>query len=203
MGKYYDLIATKTGRLAAQLPYLPRALALVWAAARRWTVAWVALLILQGVLPVANVYLVKLLVDRLTSAAGSVGSRQDARPLLMLAGLVAGTVLLAELLRSVASWVRTAQAELVRDHIGGIIHTQSVGVDLAFYESPEYFDQLHRARHEATYRPIELLENLGGLVQSAITLTGMLAVLVTFGWWVLAALMAGAVPALCVVLRHN
>jgi ATP-binding cassette subfamily B protein len=203
MADGFDIITSKLRRALTQAPYVPRALALVWAAARRWTVAWAALIVAQGVLPVANVYLVKLLVDRLTSAAGSGGARQDVRPLLLLAGLVAGTVLLAELLRSVAVWVRTAQAELVRDHIGDIIHAQSVGVDLAFYESPEYFDQLHRARYEATYRPIELLENLGGLAQSTITLAGMLAVLVTFGWWVLAVLVVGAAPALYVVLSHN
>ena len=187
----------------AQLPFVPQTLRLVWAAARRWTVAWAALLVAQGVLPVANVYLVKLLVDRLTSAAGSGGTPSEARPLLLLAGLVAISVLLGELLRSAAVWVRTAQAELIRDHIGDIIHAQSVGVDLAFYESPEYFDQLHRARYEATYRPVELLENIGGLAQSAITLVGMLAVLVTFGWWFLAVLVVGAVPALYVVLSHN
>jgi ATP-binding cassette subfamily B protein len=198
-----NLLSSKLRVAAAQLPYLPRALGFVWAAARRWTVAWAALLVAQGVLPVANVYLVKLLVDRLASAAGSQGARQDVDTLLLLAGLVAGTVLLAELLRSVTVWVRTAQAELVKDYIGDIIHAQSVGVDLAFYESPEYFDQLHRARYEATYRPIELLENLGGLAQSTITLVGMLAVLVTFGWWVLAVLLVGAAPALYVVLSHN
>ena len=199
MNDVLKLFRLKLRGALAQAPYVPRALALVWAAARPWTVTWAALLVVQGVLPVANVYLLKLLVDRLTTGGGT----RDVRPLLVLAGLVAGTVLLAELLRSAAAWIRTAQAELVRDHIGDIIHEQSVGVDLAFYESPEYFDQLHRARYEATYRPIELLENLGGLVQSTITLVGMLAVLVAFGWWVLALLVAGAVPALYVVLSHN
>ena len=203
MNDALKLLRLKLRGALAQLPYVPRTLRLVWAAGRGWTVAWAALLVAQGVLPVANVYLVKLLVDRVTSAAGAGGARQDAGALLVPAGLVAGTVLLAELLRSVAVWVRTAQAELVRDYIGDMIHAQSVGVDLAFYESPEYFDQLHRARYEASHRPIELLENMGGLAQSGITLAGMLAVLVTFGWWVLAALSAGAVPALYVVLSHN
>ena len=203
MNDALKLLRLKLRGALAQLPYVPRTLRLVWSAGRRWTVAWAALLVAQGLLPVANVYLVKLLVDRVTQAAGSGGARQDVGALLVLAGLVAGTVWLAELLRSAAGWVRTAQAELVRDYIGDMIHAQSVGVDLAFYESPEYFDQLHRARYEATYRPIELLENIGGLVQSGITLAGMLAVLVTFGWWVLAALAAGAAPALYVVLSHN
>jgi len=40
-----------------QLPYLPRALRLVWNAAPRWTAAWLFLLVGQGLLPVALVYL--------------------------------------------------------------------------------------------------------------------------------------------------
>ena len=37
----------------SQMPYLPRAFALIWAAARPWTIAWAALLIAQGFLPAA------------------------------------------------------------------------------------------------------------------------------------------------------
>jgi ATP-binding cassette subfamily B protein len=40
---------------------------LVWAAARRWTVAWAALLVVQGLLPVATVYLTHTLVNRLVA----------------------------------------------------------------------------------------------------------------------------------------
>ena len=197
------LLRSKVRGAAAQLPYLPRTLGLVWAAGRRWTVAWAALLAAQGVLPVVNVYLVKLLVDRLTPAAVAGGTPPALRPLLVLAALIAATVFLAEAVRSLVGWVRATQAELVRDYVGDLIHGQSVNVDLAFYESPEYFDQLHRARYEATYRPVELLEGVGGLLQSLITLVGMLVVLAAFGWWVVAALAASAAPALYVVLSHN
>ena len=43
----------------AQLPYLPRAFALVYKAAGALMIAWLALLLLQGLLPVAMVYLTK------------------------------------------------------------------------------------------------------------------------------------------------
>lgn len=52
-------------RIKAQLPYLPRALGLVWTAARRWTAVWVVLLIVQGLLPTAMVLLVRAVVDAL------------------------------------------------------------------------------------------------------------------------------------------
>src|SRR5215470_679668 len=96
---------------------LHRAFGLIWSAARRWTIAWAALLVLNGLLPAATVYLSRPLVDSLVLAAGNHGDWQYLRPTLILVGLMVGLMLLSEAVQSVAEWVRTAQAELVHDHI--------------------------------------------------------------------------------------
>ena len=85
------------------------------------------------------------------------------------AALMGGVLLLTEILRGVSSWIRTAQADLVQDHISSLIHRQSVVADLAFYETPEFYDHLHRARSEAAYRPVALLETLGSFAQNGIS----------------------------------
>ena len=43
--------------------HLPRTLRLVWTAAGGWTVAWASLLVVQGLLPIAVVYLVRAVVN--------------------------------------------------------------------------------------------------------------------------------------------
>src|SRR5215212_8942295 len=91
----------------AQLRYLPRAFALIWAAARHWTLAWASLLVFQGLLPVATVYLTRLLVDSLVAAMGARGSWESVRPTLILAGLMAVTMVLAEVLQGATQWIRT------------------------------------------------------------------------------------------------
>ena len=48
-------LTSKLSKVRAQLPHVPRALRLVWEAGRSWTVAWVVLLVVRGVLPVAVV----------------------------------------------------------------------------------------------------------------------------------------------------
>ena len=73
-------------------------------------------------------------------------------------------MLFSEGLRVAASWLFTAQSELVRDHIRDLIHQQSTSVDIAYYETPEYHDHLHRARDESYYRPMMLLESAGTVV---------------------------------------
>ena len=61
---------TKLRNAWARLPLLPRALALVWQAARYWTMGWAALLVIQGLLPVATVYLTRQVVDGLAAGGG-------------------------------------------------------------------------------------------------------------------------------------
>jgi ATP-binding cassette subfamily B protein len=196
------LLASKLHGAALQLKFLPRTLRVVWAAARGWTALWLALLVAQGLLPAATVYLTRDLVDGLAAlvAAGPGGAR-DLAPVATIAALMAAALLLAEALRGAAEWVRAAQARRVEDHLAGLIHAQSTRGYLAFYESPEYHDHLHRARAEASYRPVALLENGGNLVQNGITLAAMAAVLAPYGAWLPLALLASTLPALVVVVR--
>ncbi len=196
-------LAAKFQKAVTQLPYLSRALALVWHATRSWTLAWGALLLVQGLLPVATVYLTRLLVDSLTAAIKTAGSWDDVRPTLILVLLMAAVLLVADTLKGIAGWVRTAQTELFQDYIKGLIHEKSISLDLAFYDSSEFYDHLHRARSEAGYRPLALMENLGNLLQSSTTLLAMAVVLLSFGPWLPIALLASTVPALFVVLRQK
>lgn len=202
MPKTENKLAGKFRKAASQLPYLPRTLALVWKASSAWTTSWVVLLVVQGLLPAATVFLTRAAVDRavpLFRTHGDPGALRAAA----LPALILGAVLLtAGILRGLTQWVRTAQAELVQDHISALIHSQSAAVDLAFYETPDFYDHLHRARAEAAHRPLALLETLGGLLQNGITLIAMGAVLIPFGLWLPGALFVSTLPALWVVLRY-
>ncbi len=199
----FELLLSKLRSAARQLPYLAPALSLVWSAARPWTLAWLVLLVVQGLLPVATVYLTRALVDSLVGAVGVGGSWESVRPTLLLVALMAGILLLAELLRGATSWIRTAQSELVRDHLSELIQRKSIEVDLAFYETPDYYDHLHRARWESASRSLALVENLGSLLQNGLTLVAMGAVLVPYGLWLPLALVVSTLPALYVALRYS
>lgn len=196
------MLTAKLRGALAQLPYLPQALVLVWAAARRWTLAWAVLLVLQGLLPAFTVYLTRLLVDSLVAALGTSATR-NVGPTLVLVALMAGILLLSEFLRSATNWVRIAQSELVQDHISALIHRQSIAADLAFYELPDYYDHLHRARVHASHRPIALLESIGSLLQNSITLVAMAVVLIPYSPWLPVALLVSTLPAFYVVLRYT
>src|ERR1041385_332646 len=127
---------------------MPQTVQLVWAATARWTSVWLVLLLVQGLLPAVALSATKHVVDGLAVAmkagAGWAGVRPVFAPAAVL-GLVAIAMVLS---RVAATWVEALQAGLLQDHISGLIHEKSASVQMAFYDFPEFYDHLHRAREE-------------------------------------------------------
>jgi ATP-binding cassette subfamily B protein len=199
-------VKPRFGKALAALSHLPRAIALVWGATRSWTAAWALLLLIQGLLPAAIVYLTRPLIDSLVAAIKSGGksgagdSVNALKPVLWWGGLMVALMLLAEISRELIGWIRRNQSELLRDHIARLIYRQSIAADYAFYDMPEFYDHLHRARTDAAHRPETLLESLGNLAQSLVTLLAIGAVIFSFGWFLPVAMLMSSLPALLVIL---
>ncbi len=186
----------------SQAPHLPRALNLVWSAAPRWTAAWSLLLVIQGLLPVAMVYLTRTVVDRIAGSGAGVLAPESLRRVIAPVIVLAALYLASEILRAATRLVRTTQADLVRDHVSALIHRKTIEADLAQFESPGFHDRLHRAHLDSHEGPTSLVQSLGSIVQFSITLIAMAIVLASFGWWVPLALAASTLPALVVVTRY-
>ena len=185
-----------------QLPYLPDTFRLIWRASRPWTIAWACLLILQGLLPIALVYLTGTLANDIESFI-KIQDWAQYSSLILWVVLIAILVLVTQSLNSLLTWVRNVQSELVQDHIYGLIHKKSIELDLSFYDSPAYYDQLYRARIDAYDRPMALLENIGALIQNALTFVAMAFILLRYAWWIPAVLVIGMLPVLFVVTRFT
>jgi ATP-binding cassette subfamily B protein len=196
-------VSAQWRNLVIQLSYVPHTLRLTWAAARGWTLVWATLLLAQGLLPAASLSLTRLVVDHLGAVIGAGSSWESLRPTLLLTALMAGVALLTELMWSAGNWVRSAQAECIRDHFSALVHEKSVAVDLACYESPNYHDRLDRARRDLNSRPLALLESSGHLLQNAVMLLAMGALLMPYGVWLPCVLVVSPLLAFGVVLYYN
>ncbi|MBN1630685.1 MAG: ABC transporter ATP-binding protein [Thermoleophilia bacterium] len=171
-----------------------RALKMVWSIAPGWTAASVALTVLQGVLPLATVWLIKLIVDAVSdaiSAADPEAAFWDVAVLILIAGVVG---LAGAVMRSLGAMVDEALGQTVSDHVTDIIHAKSVEVDLEYYENPRYHDALYRAQQEAPYRPTSIVRNITGTGQALVTLVSMAALLLTLHWVVGLIVLAAAIP---------
>ena len=196
------MVREKARKGLEQLPFLWRALGLVWTAAPRLTLAWSVLTIVLGLLPVVSVFLTRALVDSLVGALGMGAGWERARGPLLLAAAAAGVMVLAEVLQAVSRWIQTAQSEVVRDHMSALLQAKAISVDLEYYESAQYFDQLHLIRHDVQQRPLALLRSVGGMVQHLLTLASMLVVLARFGIGVPILLVVSTVPAVLALTRY-
>jgi ATP-binding cassette, subfamily B, bacterial len=189
--------------LRERLGNLVQVLHLVWDASRNWTLVWGVLLLIQGTLPAAAVYLTKLLVDGIAGVAGGGFGWERVTPVAVPALLMAGVMLLRELLNGVAGYVRLAQSELIQDHAKKLIHTQAGAIDLEYFETPQYYDEMARASQQAKTRSVSVLESMGGLLQNTVTLVAIAGLLITYTLWLPLALLLSTLPALLVVVHHQ
>lgn len=182
---------------------LGRALSLVWQSAPGWTLASAFLVMLQGILPLASLYLMKLIVDSVTAGANSVNKEAAFGHILFIISLTAGTAFLGALSRSTSSAVSEVQASLVSDHILDLLHAKSIEADLEYYENPRYYDTLHRAQNDAPYRPTSIVNGLFQVGQKSISLVAMFWLLASFSWIMAAALIITAAPLVLVRLIYS
>jgi ATP-binding cassette subfamily B protein len=182
---------------------LDRAVLFVWEAGPGWTIASLALVLLQGILPLLALYVMKLIVDAVIFAMTAPDKTAAFRHVVLFIGFAIGIALLNALCQMIAGLVKEAQALEVTDHIYNILHAKSIEVDLEYYENPQYYDTLHRAQHEGPFRPTSIVNNLVQLGQSGISLVAMAGLLFSFHWGVAVILFAAAVPGIIVRLRYS
>ncbi len=196
-------VRSKLQQAAQRTTYLVRAWRLVWTATKSWTIPWFILLIVQGLLPAATVYLTKILVDNLSAAVGGGLSWESVRPVLYPAVAMGTILLLSQVLGGLLAWIRAAQSELVEDYIKALVHSKAGSVDIEFYETPELSDKLARANSESATRSLSILENLGSLLQNTLTLVAVAALLIPYSFWLPLVLLLSTLPALWVVVHHS
>lgn len=190
-------------KIVRSVGHWKRAFRIVWSAAPGYTAVWILFLLLQGTLPVAAVYLTKLVIDSLVAANSSGGDWVLISNSLSYLAAFAVVLLLSEAVKQLASWVRTAQMESVVDRLSDRIHEQAARLDIAFYESPHYHDLMERARGDSSSKPLALVESLGAFARDLLTVTAFGAILVTYGWWLPLVVLAGALPALYVTFHTD
>jgi len=186
-------------KIASSLDIRP-GLTIIWQSGRGWAVATSALLLLQGLLPLAHLYLLKLIIDAVE--AGLTSDVDDFSTIGFLIAAACGVALLGAFLQSASSYVGEAQALVVADHMLSRLHEKSSEIDQAYYEDPSYHDTLHIAQQQAPHRPRMILAALRQILQNGISLMAMAGLLFFFHWGVPLVLVVAALPGLLVRLRY-
>jgi ATP-binding cassette subfamily B protein len=177
-------------------------LRLVWQSAPGWTLASGLLIFITGLLPLATLYLMKLIVDYVDAGAASAGEGDFGRVLILVA--LAGSIAMFTVFsQSVSKVVNEAQSAIISDHVQELLNAKSVEVDLEYYENSEYYETLHRAQREAPFRPMIIINGLFQLGRSFISLTTMAALLLSFNWVTALILAFAALPVAFVQYKYS
>lgn len=156
--------------------------------------------LLQSVLPLLSLYMLKLLIDSVTNRDFHfevLGFQSSPFPLLLALCLL---FLLNRVVSALSAVNNDVLGQRLIDYVSDLLQRQSARLDLQYYDTPAYHDTLHRAQQEASYRPLQIMTNFMALGGSLVSIVGVVAMLLTASWWVVAVMLAAVLPAFAVRL---
>jgi ATP-binding cassette subfamily B protein len=179
--------------VAVSLRHIRATLRLVWRSSAPLTSALAGLTLVAAALPLATAYAGKRIVDAVVT-----GSRDLA--LRWVLGELAVVASLAIVMRTL-SVTRTVLGSRLGVDVNVAILEKTLTLELRSFEDPDFYDQLTRARREASSRPVQLVTDAFQLVQNALTLIGYVALLVRFSGWAVLGLVVTTIPATLVEMK--
>ncbi|HEV7674699.1 MAG TPA: ABC transporter ATP-binding protein [Candidatus Angelobacter sp.] len=169
---------------------LPPFLRLVWETHRGYATAIVLLRLLRATIPIATLWIAKLIIDSVVAARMG---RPSISRLWLLVGLELIVVAAGEALDKASTAIEGLFGDLCSNHISEKLIAHAAALDLCHFEDPAFYDQLERAQRQTTGR-IGLLTQLLSVGQDFVTLISLAVAVFVYGPWLLALLVAAVLP---------
>ena len=191
-----ELVAlVEAGGLRGRLRRGGAAVAMAWRSTPATASAWIGVLGLTAILPVAVAWVGKAIVDAVVAHDTRLALTWVVIEMLLIASIGAGQRG-AGMLRGLLG-IRLGLA------VNLDILRKAQTLELRQFQDPEFYDQLTRARREATQRPLAVAGELLGLTSAVVTLLSFVALLLSFSVAAVALLLLAAVPAALAELRFS
>lgn len=182
---------------------LPPFLRMVWQTSPALTLASLGLRLIRALLPVAMLYVGKLIIDSALHLSqhdagfpplGEALSSGVLNPLLGLLALEFGLAIASDLLGRLVSYADALLSELFANVTSIRLMEHAATLDLEDFEDPDLQDKLDRARRQTMGR-MNLMSQLFGQVQDAITVASLAVGLLVYAPWLILLLALALVPA--------
>ena len=177
---------------------------LVWRAAPVALIISILLTLTSSLMPAAQIYISKLIVDQVVGMVGD--GRAIADMLQTLLPLVFGgfgLLLLQAILQQLDGYTTQVMSDRFLLYANTQLLQQATRLDLAHYESPEFHDILNRAQQSGSNYPMRVLRLSLTLLGQATRLVGLLALLLRFNPLVFVLLLLSALPTFWVGIRFS
>ena len=186
---------------------LPPFLREIWATSKPLTLASLSLRLLRALVPVATLYIGKLIIDEAVRLVGagagagvgfdSLGPAWRSGQLDTLAWLLAiefGLAIGSDLIGRLVSYGDSLLSELFTNATSVRLMEHAATLDLEDFEDPDLQDKLDRARRQTMGR-MNLMSMLFGQVQDAITVVSFAIGLLIYAPWLILLLAIALLPA--------
>ncbi|HEY0661797.1 MAG TPA: ABC transporter ATP-binding protein [Lysobacter sp.] len=182
---------------------LPPFLRQIWATSRALTLTTLGLRIVRAFIPVATLYVGKLIIDeavRLVGADvgfesfGAAWASGQLHPLLWLLVIEFALAIASDLLGRAISYGDALLSELFTNVTSVRLMEHAATLDLEDFEDPDLQDKLDRARRQTMGR-MNLMSQLFGQVQDTITVISFAAGLLVYAPWLILLLAVALIPA--------
>jgi len=176
------------------LRHLPAFLKLIWHTSPALALANIALRLLRAGLPLAMLYVGRLIIDAVVQLTKLPAPERVLKPVLTLVALEFGLVLLADALGRGVALLDSLLGDLFANQSSIRLMEHAAELDLDQFEDSTFYDKLERARRQTLSRTV-LMSQVLAQGQDAVTLVLLAGGLVAFQPWLLGLLLLAVVPA--------
>jgi ATP-binding cassette subfamily B protein len=180
----------------AALRNTPEAFRLVWSASKPAALAGVGLTLVAAVLPAAQAWVGKLIIDAIVNATSQgmepVAGLRYVAPYL---GLEFALILIGSLTGQMRSLSDSILQSQLTNHVNSLIIRKAISLDLQFFENPIFYDTLQNARRQADVSALNIVNSTLQMVQQVITLITLILLLIRFSPWLAVLVFVSAIPA--------
>ena len=182
-------------RLRGSFQHTPRTLALVWRSSPQGTAVIGALTLVAAVVPLGIAWVGKAITDAVVA--------RSLADTLQWVLVELGLVCVQSLVMRALALARQLLGLRLSVEINLMILEKALTLELTQFENPAFYDQLTRARREASSRPLSVVSESFQLLQNVLTLAGYIVLLVQFSGWAVLGLLLAAVPATLAEVRFS
>ena len=173
----------------------PEAFRLVWAASRSNTLISFGLTPIAALLPAAQSWVGKMIVDSILGAINqSVGVQAGLRLVLPYVAAEFALLLLGTIVNSIRFLSNSILQSQLTNHINTLIIRKAISLDLQFFEDPVFYDTMQNARRRADSSALAIMNAILQIVQQSITLVSLVALLIGFSPWLAVVVILAAIP---------
>ena len=188
-------------RFWVTLSTTPKLLRLVWQAAPQWLLVSVSATVVAALLPVAWLYINKLIIDAL---ATSLSSQSIAwQSLALLVSLRFALAIFKAGLENLRPYIALVISDRFALYANQQLLRQAIRLDLEHYESSQFHESLSRAMQSGSSYPVRAFNNFTMILGQLINLLGVLGLLLQFNPVMVGLLFLTSLPPLKIGVAYS